>query len=358
VKQAVILAVAAIMIGLFALDRFLATMEQNELASEARSHYEAGKQLLAAGRSAEAVDQLQRARALVRNNRDYQLTLAQAQIAAGRLSEAEANLRSLLDHDSNNGPTNLTMARLMVRSGDAPEAEAYYHRALYGTWPPGTSNKGVRMELVDFLATEGAHKELLPELLLLQDESGGQPSVDEKLARLFLKAGSPARAANIYRALIRQNHNDLEAYKGLAQTELAQGDFRTAQTSFLEALRRAPGDQTLIKLLHFTSILSNLDPTPRRLPSREKFDRSNRILEMAEAELADCGQPGLHSDVAALIAQSSKLRAEKVKGGVTNEMSEARLGFAERLWQERISMCGQPPDPDDPLPLLMHKLTQ
>ena len=357
-RLGLILTVAGIMLALFALDRFLAAVEQNELAAEAQSRYASGQQLLAAGRAAEAVGQFTRAHVLARENRTYQLSLAQALLAAGRPNEAEPNLRYLLDRDSNDGPTNLTMARLRARSGDAVEAEAYYHRALYGTWPPGTSSKGVRMELIDFLAKRGAHKELLPELLLAQDESGGQPSVDQKLAVLFLAAGSPGRAVDLYRALIRQDPNDIESYKGLGRTELAQGDFHAAQTSFLQALRLAPGDEELIKLLHFTSVLSGLDPTPRRLPSHDKFDRGNRILEMAQTELAACGQARLHPDVAELLAQADLLRAQKIRGPVTNEMSESRLSLAERLWQARDSVCTQPPAADDPLPLLIHKLTQ
>lgn len=361
-RLGLILTVAGIMLALFALDRFLAAVEQNELASEAQSHYASGQQLLAAGRAADAVDQLRRAHALARDHRTYQLALAQALLGAGRLTEAESNLRYLLDRDSNDGPTNLTMARLMARlmarAGEAVEAEAYYHRALYGTWPPGTSSKGVRMELIDFLVKEGAHKELLPELLLLQDESGGQQWVDEKLARLFMAAGSPGRAIDVYRTLIHQHPDDSDAYRGLGETELAQGEFQAAQASFVRALRVAPGNEQLIKLFHFSSVLSGLDPTPRRLSSREKFDRSNRILEMTEAELAACGQPQLHPEVAALISQSGLLRTQKIKGPVTNEMSESRLGLAERLWETRNAACTHRPAADDPVPLLMHKLNQ
>lgn len=347
------------MLGLFVLDQFLATVEHNELASEARSHYKSGQQLLAAGRPKDAVHELSRAYALDRSNRAYQLALAQAQTAAGDFAGAETNLRSLLDRDSNDGPTNLAMARLLARSAEPVEAEAYYHRALYGTWPAGTSPRGVRMELIDFLAKEGAHKELLPELLLLQDESRGQHDVDEKAARLFLAAGSPARAANVYRTIIHQQPDDVEAYKGLGQAELAQGDFNAAQRNFLAALRHAPGDKQIIELLHSTSLLSSLDPTPRRLASQEKFDRSIRILEMAENDLSACSQPQSHPDIAALVTQADQLRTQKIKGPVANEMSESRLGLAEQLWDARTKDCAQqPPAPDDPLPLLMHKLRQ
>ncbi len=357
-KPGLILSVAAIIAGLYAVDRFLASLESAELAGEARAHYTRGRQLLSSGRAAGAVDELSRAHALVRGSRTYQLALADALSAAGRLPEAEANLDELLDHDSNDGSVNLAMARLKVRKGNTREADAYYHRALYGTWPRGTGTESVRMELAEFLASKGLQKELLSELLLLQDNASG-PVQRATVAKLFIAAGSPARAASVYRALLREDSGNVEAYTGLGQAALAEGDFHAATTSFLQALKRRPGDQTLIQRLQLASMLNSLDPTPRRLPSREKFERSVRILDLARADLAHCMENGPATPEAqGLLDAADRLRAQTVKGPVTNELSESRLSAAEELWRERISTCGPSSRGNDPLPLLLHKLNQ
>ena len=350
------MSVAAILLGMFAVDQFLAKLQTTELEREAQSLYERGERLLAEGRPGDALAPLQRAHTLARDNRTFQLALARALLATGRRSEVEASLRDLLEREPNAGQTNLVMARLMAQEGNSAEADAYYHRALYGRWPPGSKTTSVRRELIDYLARQGARQELLPELLLLENEDRGA-SIDPKVASLFLLAGSPNRAAEVYRALLRRNPGDVEAYKGLGEAELAQGDFHRAQASFVEALRRKPGDPNVIKRLQFTSELSGLDPTARRLPSRTKLERSSKILELAETDVIRCGLQE-SPKVKPLITSAEQLRAAKVQGPITNEMSESRLALAEELWRVRNQMCAQAPPADDPLPLIMHKLMQ
>ena len=357
-KPGLILSVAALIAGLYAVDRVLASLERSELAGEARRHYTRGRQLLSSGQAAEAVDELTRAHALVRGSRAYQLALADSLSAAGRMAEAESNLDELLDRDSNEGSVNLAMARLEVRKGNTREADAYYHRALYGTWPPGTRTDSVRMELAGYLASKGLQKELLSELLLLQDDQSG-PAQRASVARLFLAAGAPARAASVYRALLRDDPANADAYAGLGQAALAEGDFLAAEIAFLQGLKHRPGDQNLTQRLQLATALNSLDPTPRRLPSREKFERSVRILGLARADLAHCieNRPST-PDAPRLLDAADRLLTQAVKGPVTNELSESRLSAAEELWRERIGICGPNSTDNDPLPHLLHKLNQ
>src|SRR5205085_550993 len=148
----------------------------------------------------------------------------------------------------------------------------------------------VRMELIDFLAESGERKQLLSELLLLQDAPSQDTATQKKVGRLFLLAGSPARAADTYRSLLRLDPDDAEAYFGLAEAELEEGDFQAAHASLRNALRRKPGDAEIQQRLQLASALSELDPTPRRLTSEDKYSRSTRILDLAKANLAECAQ--------------------------------------------------------------------
>jgi len=157
--------------------------------------------------------------------------------------------------------------------------------------------------------------------------------------------------------LLRTNPGYVPAYVGLGEAELAQGDFHRAQANFVEALRHNPGDANTISRLQFASSLSQLDPTPRRLSSRAKFERSSRLLELAESELSRCG-PSNPEKAQPLIDAAHQLQAENPKGPVTNEMAEARLALTEDLWRLRNESCQQTPAANDPLPVIMHKLTQ
>jgi predicted Zn-dependent protease len=356
-KPGFLLSVTAIMVALFFGNRFLASLEQREILGEAESLYKRGEQLLAGGKAAEATEPLHRAHALVRGNPRYQLALARALLAARRLREAELNLRELLERNSNDGAINLAMARLEVQAGNQREAEAFYHRAIYGTWPAGGHPSEVRMELAEFLARSGEEKQLLSEVLLLQGESGHGAEMQKKVARLFLTAGSPGRAADGYRSLLRENPGDVEAYLGLAEAEMMAGHFNAAQSNLRSALRRKPEDAAIQQRLEFAARLSALDPTLRRLPSKEKFNRSNEVLELAKEDLAACTHDGKTKQMIVPLLTMAN-RQQMVKRPMTNESAEALLALAEDLWRARIQVCGQPSSRNEPLPLLMQKIAQ
>jgi hypothetical protein len=91
---------------------------------------------------------------------------------------------------------------------------------------------------------------------------------------------------------------------------------------------------------------ATLDPTVRRLSSAEKYRRSTAILKLVQDELNAC------------LSQTPPSAADEAHGPVNNEMAEARLDQAEKLWKQRQADCKQPPSPDDPLPPLMKKLSQ
>jgi tetratricopeptide (TPR) repeat protein len=355
-KPAFVLAVSMVMLCLFLVDKFLAGVERKELVSEAASLHRQGAELLAEGQAQAAIGPLQRAATLVRSNRSYRVALANALLAVGRLTETETILRDLLESDSNDGAANLSMARLQARLDQRGEAEAYYHRAIYGTWPAGHHATEVRMELAEFLAKHGEQEQLLSELLLLQDEAKGKPAAQRRVADLFLIAGSPARARETYRSLLKHDPNDAYAYLGMAETELVVGDFGAAQTSLRRALRHSPGDPKIEQRLHLSSVLSMLDPTPRRLTSKEKYQRSVSLLGLANASLTTC----LHESGDVEKIQPLLDKAEQqhpARRSVTNEMAESLLDLAAELWKARVEVCGTPDSANgDPLPILMHKI--
>jgi tetratricopeptide (TPR) repeat protein len=357
-KPGFVISVAVLMLCLFFVDKFLAGVEHREFVREATSLYRQGEELLAKGRAVEAIGPLQRAVVLVRANRGYRLAFANALLAAGRFREAELNLRGLLESDSNDGPANLSMARLQARLEHRREAEAYYHRAIYGTWPGGDRAAEVRIELAEFLAQHGEEQQLLSELLLLQDESKGKPEAQRRIAHLFLMAGSPGRARETWRLLLKQDPDDADAYLEVAEAELVMGDFGAAQNNFRRALRRRPGDSTIEARLQLASTLYQLDPTPRRLTSREKYERSVRVLGLARSALAACVQnAGAGHEIQPLLLKAEQ--QEKVRRAVTNEMAEARLDLATELWQARLRICSAPDSSgNDPLPVLMHKISE
>jgi len=344
----VALIVLVVMTALYGIDKFLAAQERREVMQEAIDHYTAGQKLLNEGKPRQASVDFARAHSLDRANREYLLSLATAQLADTRLSAARATLDEALDEDSNDGRANLLMARLMAQNGHFKDADSYYHRAIYGEWPPNSPTPAAkaRLELAHMLAEHGSNQELLSELLLLENEPAQDLATKKQIAALFLRAGSAERSANAYRRLIREDRDDADVFAGLGQAGIMAGNYRLAENAFLDALRRRLDDPRILSQLAMVARLATLDPTLRRLSSAEKYRRSVAILDLAQKELNAC------------LPSFTPAKPEEIPGPINNEMAEARLDEAEKLWKQREEACKQPPLPDDPLPLLMKKLSQ
>src|SRR5260370_32617795 len=74
--------------GLFALDTFLARLEQSDSRAEARRLFEEGERLARDGRNLEAIDRFRSALSIERDERDYRLALAGALPARGKFPAA------------------------------------------------------------------------------------------------------------------------------------------------------------------------------------------------------------------------------------------------------------------------------
>jgi len=202
--------------------------------------------------------------------------------------------------------------------------------------------------LADWLAQRGAKDELLAELLPLQAAARDNPAMGRKVAELLLAAGSPARAADQYQALLKTNPTDIVAYRGLGEAELHRGDYGAAQRAFMNAVRHDGTDVESAKRLQTLGVIVSLDPTPRRLSLPEKCERSTRLLARVMDDLSAC-EPAQAPDTGGMSANA--------KGSIiTNETAEMDVSRAEQLWRARPPNCPAAQQ-DQPLKFVMDKLT-
>jgi tetratricopeptide (TPR) repeat protein len=359
-----VVVIALVIAGLATFDKFLATAQDVEVQRLAQRSYFAGLRFRHSGNTKEAVDAFSKAHALERRNTEYELELVDSLIAAGETEQPELLIHDVLEREPNDGRTNLLAAHLMIAEGKPVQAESYYHRAIYGDWPSDAvaHRVAVRMELVDFLAARGTHEELLAELLPLQEQAGKDPATELHLARLFLLAGSPSRAADEYRAVIKQNPKNVAAYVGLGEAELQLGEYHLAHRAFLTASNYSPGDASIRRRVELSDTLAALDPTSRKLTSMEKYRRSLRILNLARSDLDRCvtSNTALVSDeTSRLLTSANEALTAKPPRAATNEIAENLLNLAEQTWQDRVKVCGADPSQDDePLRLIMERLAQ
>jgi tetratricopeptide (TPR) repeat protein len=273
-------------------------------------------------------------------------------------------MSELMLREPDDGRANLSAARLALERGKTGDAISYYHRAIYGDWPQNapTHRVAARMELVDVLVKTGRNRDLLAELLPLQEESKKDMTLQKALGHLFLLAGSPSRAAASYQALIDYNPKNADAYAGLGETYLEQGQYRDAHAAFFKALSYKPDDASIRSRLDLSTALTDLDPTPRRLASMEKYRRSLHILQLAYDDLNTCiaKHPGPPSaQTTQLLSSAQGALSNKPAANATNEISEGVLGTAEKIWQTRTASCDAAVSPkEEPLRLIVEKLAQ
>ena len=347
-------------VALFAVDMFLAALERVETGAEAARLFQQARVLMQRGDNTEAINRIKDSIAIERGNREYRRTLAEAQLAAGNTADAETTLTELLQSDSSDSLASLIMGRVLVKEGRFAEAITYYRRAIYGHWNDDEAGNRlrVRFELIDLLAQRNAKEELLAELLPAQEQAPRDVKTQTRLGRLFLLAGSPVRAAEVFRGILHDAPTNADAYDGLGEAEFARANYRAAERGFVTALRLAPHDQAIRQRLDLCSELLGLDPTLRGLGPAERFHRSLKLVELTLHETGQCIGRNPSPEVQGLFDQARKALRVHASASHESAVAESDVDLAEQLWQARRKECKSPPATDSPLALVLARLAQ
>ena len=343
---------------LIVADTALARVDRDATRATAAEEYRVGENLIEHKRLHDAIEHLRTATTLDRERPVYTVALAQAVLAEGRSADAEQMLIPLLERDATDGGANLAMARVLANEGRVDEAKSYYHRAIYGIWP-GDAARGraiARFELIDLLAQTGAKQELLSELLPIQDESPEDTLVRKRVANLFVIAGSPAKASDIYRDVLRKNPKDADAYVGLGRAALAMGNYPVARNDFLAAQRIAPDDSAIARTIKLADSVIAIDPTQRGLGLDEQVRRSRQLVQMTIKSAHKCLDVEAPPVAAALDSVARSLVAPS--GAVTRSQAiDENISLAGALWRMREGKCTARPE-DEALALVQDRIAQ
>ncbi len=330
--------------ALFVIDTLLVEKERAERRSEARQLFEEGLRLQRDGNAHDAVDRLRVAFADERENSAYQRALAAAELAAGKVSDAETVLTDRLQRDPVDAAASLIMARALVREHKFTQAISFYHRAIYGRWDDDRMGNRVqaRFELVDLLAARSSRQELLAELLPLQSEAPGDVPTRKRIARLFIAAGSPARAIDLFRDILRREGSDADAYAGIGEAEFQRGNYRAARGGFLSAIGLRPQSPEIKARLALCNQVLALDPTQRGIGTTEQYRRSMSVLRVALESAAGCAESASVQPLQVLADTVRTALIRRVPASRLHEAAESNLDLATRFWQARRRDCAGP----------------
>jgi tetratricopeptide (TPR) repeat protein len=345
---------------LLLFDAGMANIDQKATSSRATNEYQVGESLNSQGKIREAADHFRTAASLDRDKPVYTVALAQAILKEGRATDAEQLLVPSLERNATDGGTNLAMARVLAKEGRVEEAKSYYHRAVYGLWPAEAHRNRVeaRFELVDLLAQTGEKQDLLAELLPMQEESPSDTVMRKRIARLFVVAGSPARASDIFRDVLRHNPRDADAYVGLADAALALGNYPTAKADLAAAAHLAPDDTAIQSRMKLADSVIAIDPTQRGLGLDEQVRRSRNLVQMTIASARKCLGADAPQVAAALDSVTRSLVAPS--GSIPrNQAIDENLSLAGALWRMRAERCAaRAPQDDQVLALVQDRIGQ
>lgn len=345
---------------LFVFDTAMARVDKAATRATALQEYKRAQTLFVAGKLDDAIDHYRAAATLDRDHSVYTVSLSQAILAQGRPAVAEQLLRPVLERDANDGPANLELARVLVKEGKPDEAKSYYHRAIFGLWQgPDTERNRTeaRYELIDLLAQSGDKQDLLSELLPLQDEAQSD-SARRKIAHLFVVAGSPERASDIYRAILRQNPRDAEAYVGLADATMATGNFNTARDHLEAAQKIAPEDSVLKARIALTDTVIAMDPGQRGLAIDEQLRRSRALVQRTIAAARKCLDVQ-SSEVSEALDSVTRGLVASAANVPRPQAIEENLSIAGTIWRMRGTRCASQDQPgEEALRLIQEKIAQ
>ena len=310
--------VLATIVGLLFVDEWLARVDRAESRAHAANLYAEGRELLLQHQPHEASARFAAALATDRDTPAYQLGLAEALLDDERPLEAERALAAL-EHAQTDGAANLIMARVLVAQGRLADAKSYYHRAIYGVWGSDSSSQrlATRLELIRLLVRQHAERELLAELLPIQEAGRDSVGLQRLLGHLFIQAGSPERGVEIFRKVLQRLPDDGDAYAGMGEAALALGNYRTARADFAAAARLLPDDTSITSNLRLADTVVALDPLLRGIGHRARITRSRQLLALALERSLRCsaasGAPVADS-ARHLLAIADSVPAEDAEG--------------------------------------------
>jgi tetratricopeptide (TPR) repeat protein len=294
-----------------------------------------------------------------RDDYSYQLNMAEALIGLKHTGEASAYLLNLWDRAPEDGLVNLELARIASQQGQTQQAVRYYHDAVYAAWPGEQEEKrrDARLELIELLLQNGSQTQAQAELIAMAENVGEDPTQQERLGGLFLRAHDYEHALAAYRiALMADKHNPAAlAGAGYAAFELAR--YPLAQHYLQAVVSGNPEDTQSAQRFHTTQMVLRMDPFRRPISVTEKNRVVMKAFAVAGDRLKACpvprapgSGPSLSDDWASLQTRINEPELRR-----DPDLVDSAMDVVFRIERETRIACGVPGGPDLAL-LLIAKL--
>ena len=291
-KQPVMLALLAVLAVIcFAAVSVLSRVYHAQRAALGNRWFSRGVVDLKARHFESAVTEFRAALLYSPDNYDYQLNLAEALIGLKRTGEAYSYLVNLWDQQPENGQVNLELARIGAQRGQTGQALRYYHNAIYAVWPGDQEEKrrDTRLELIEYLLSIHAQAQGQAELIALEENLGDDPSQQQRVGDLFLRAHDYEHALEAYHISLKSDPHHEAALAGAGLAAFQLGRYPLAELYLQEAVAGNPDDTQSADLLKSTERVLQMDPFRRQLSVAHRDEIVVQTFAAAGERLKSCG---------------------------------------------------------------------
>ena len=365
----ILAAVFGVMLLLFVVTGFYTRSFNRQSRQRGRQHYQSAQALAVLSDYEQAAEQYRDALLYSHDNPDYRLGLALALYESERYTEARHHLMALRPDDPTSGIVNKLLGRLAADEERVDEAVTYYRTAIYGRWTDNAERERLqsRLELIELLDRNGRMRQLTAELLDL-DVMPDDKATKRRLAGLLLKTQVADKASALFREFLRDDRRDREALVGRAEAEFLLGNYLTARTHFNYAQGVRKEESTTQRIALCSAVIA-LDPNRRGIESsREKFRRSRVVLARTAEFIGYCRNPlgetfvgplpPVSAELAEPLGRALDLLQRGARQRATADNVEANILLAEEIWNAREGACSAIEHDDEPLRLVLAKLSQ
>ena len=316
--------------------------------------YKRGAADLQAGSLQRAVADFRTALRFSRDNKSYQLGLAEALAAQGRAGKQAAYvyLQDLWEREPENGTVNLELARILADKGDKDGALRYYHNAIYALWDgtPDIQRRAARLELAEFLLRENASTQAQAELIALSTDLPEDAAIHVRVGDLFMQAGDYEHALQEYRQALRTDRQSSSAMAGIGKAAFEVGNYSLSQRYLQQAIA-AGADNGSAQLLDTVNQVQRLDPFRRKIPVSQRariavegFATAGQRLKECLARAPSPASASSPSAEEALQAQWKDMMPRITEAGLRRDPDavDAAMDLVFDIERETSSQCGTP----------------
>jgi tetratricopeptide (TPR) repeat protein len=314
-----------------------------------------GVEELNAKRYPAAVTDFRTALLYSRDDYSYQLNLAEALIGVRQTGEASAYLLNLWDREPEDALVNLELARIAAQQARTKDAIRYYHDAVYAAWPAEQEwkRRDARFELIDLLLHINARAQAEAELIAVSENVGSDPTQQERIGNLFLRAQDYEHALAAFRVGLRSDPHDEGALAGAGVAAFELGQYPVAQHYLQEAAAKNPQDTEIAERLQTTETVLRMNPFRRQISGKERSEIVMEAFAMAGQRIKSCAVPTSAAPRGVAAEKSLSDEWNQMKSKVTDqqlradpELVDAAMDVIFRIERQTSILCGMPTGDD------------